>query len=70
MAGINSGRRPVIASRVRSNKSPKRLTGDARKLKALKELDKTNKELKKRSKVSGALFEKRDKLMNQLGMEL
>ena len=62
MAGINriGGQR----------KRPKKITGDQAKLKALKELDKTNKELDKRSKVSGKLFEKRDKLMGQLGVDL
>ena len=53
-----------------NRKRPKKITGDGAKLKALKELDKTNKELEKRSKVSGKLFEKRDKLMGQLGMDL
>ncbi len=53
-----------------TRKRPKKITGDRAKLKALGELDKTNKELEKRSKVSGKLFEKRDKLMGQLGMDL
>ena len=54
---------------VRQPKKTKEVKGNTNKLKKLNELQKVNKELEKRSKVSGALFDKRRKLMGQLGMD-
>jgi len=46
------------------------IKGDKAKLAKLAELEKTNKELASRFKVSNKLFQKRDKLKQQLGIEI
>ena len=50
-------------------KKAKQVTGNANKLKKLNELQKVNNQLEERSKTSSKLFDKRNKLMQQLGMD-
>lgn len=50
-------------------KKAKQVTGNANKLKKLNELQKVNRQLEERSKTSGKLLDKRQKLMQQLGMD-
>lgn len=65
MAGILK-----IAKAVRSVKKnkAKAVSGNANKLKKLAELKKVNKDISERFKVSEKLFERKEKLMTQLGI--
>lgn len=65
MAGILK-----IAKAVRSakRKKTKPVAGNANKLKKLAELKQVNKDIGERFKVSEKLFERKEKLMNQLGI--
>ena len=56
---------------VASPRTPRKATqvsGNANKLKKLAELKQVNKDIENRFKISEKLFEKKDKLMNQLGI--
>lgn len=51
-----------------STKKTKPVSGNANKLKKLAELKQVNKDIGERFKVSEKLFERKEKLMNQLGI--
>ena len=53
----------------RTPRKAKKVSGSANQMKKLKELQGVTKELEKRSKVSGALFDKQRKLKEQLGLD-
>lgn len=64
MAGSRNGSKPT-----RTNGAGK-VSGNAGKLKKLAELKNVNKEIKSRFQVSKKLFQRKDKLMSQLGMNI
>lgn len=65
MAGI---RKLIKAVRSAKKNKTKPVSGNANKLKKLAELKQVNKDIGERFKVSEKLFERKEKLMNQLGI--
>lgn len=63
------GKRNTASPVFKLPKKAKEVTGNANKLKKLNELQKVNNQLEERSKTSSKLFDKRSKLMQQLGMD-
>ena len=57
-----------VARAARAGNKAKAVKGNANKLKKLAELKKVNKDIGERFKVSEKLFERKEKLMNQLGI--
>jgi len=53
----------------RTPRKAKKVSGNANQMKKLKELQGVTKELDKRSKVSGELFDRQRKLKEQLGLD-
>ena len=58
----------VSVASPRAPRKAKQVSGNANKLKKLAELKQVNKDIENRFKISEKLFEKKEKLMNQLGI--
>jgi len=58
----------VSVASPRTPRKAKQVSGNNNKLKKLAELKQVNKDITERFKVSEKLFEKKEKLMNQLGI--